>query len=137
MPSFAFYSDAGLTTTVGSTADFTQSVDGSTGAVVRTVYYGSTSVGRTLRAASDPGVDPIILSIVDSTPLAGSPVGDVTLALEETFYGRAPGAALSLGTQILGGVANAVPIYIRVLDTTETLGLNTDLSLAMVECEES
>lgn len=137
MPSFAFYSDPGLTTLVGSVADFAQSVDGSTGAVVRAVYYGSTSVGRTLRAASDPGVDPIVVSVVDSTPLAGSPVADVTLALESTFVGRAAGAPLSLGTQILGGVANAVPIYIRVLDTTETLGLNTDLSLAMVECEES
>lgn len=137
MPSFAFYSDAGLTTTVGSVADFAQSVDGSTGAVVRALYFGSTSVGRTLRAASDPGVDPIILSVVDSTPLGGSPVGDVTLALEATFFGRAPGVPLSLGPQILGGVANAVPIYIRVLDSTATLGHNTDLSLAMVECEES
>lgn len=137
MPSFAFYSDAGLTTLVGSMLDVAQSVDGSTGEVVRVVYYGSSSEGRTLRAASDPGVDPIILSIVDSTPLSGSPVGDVTLALEETFIARAPGAALSLGAQILGGIANAVPIYIRVLDSTETLGLNTDLSLAMVECEES
>lgn len=137
MSSFTFYSDPGLTTLAGSMLDFTQSVDGSTGAVVRTVYYGSTSVGRTLRALSDPGVDPIILSILDSTPLSGSPLSDVTLALEETFFGRSPGSPLSLGTQILGGVANAVPVYIRVLDTTETLGLNTDLSLAMVECEES
>lgn len=137
MPSFAFYADAGLTTTVGSVLDMAQSVDGSTGAVVHTVYYGSASVDRTLRAASDPGVDPIILSVVDSTPGSGSPVGDITLALEATFFGRAPGAPLSLGMQILGGVANAVPIYIRVLDSTATLGLNTDLSLAMVECEES
>ena len=136
MPSFNFFSDAGLTTPA-TLLDMAASVDGSTGAVTRTVYFGSASAGRVLRAASDPGVDEIVLSIADSAPLAGTPVGDVTLALDPTFSGRTAGSALSMGVQINSGVANAVPIYIKWHDSTGTLGVNTDVSLVMVETEET
>lgn len=136
MASFFFYSDAGLTAPLTGTLDFAQSVDGSTGAQVMTLYYGSAASDRVLRAAANPGVDSIVLSVVDAAVGAGSPASDVTLALEPTFASRAPGAALNMGVQINGGVANAIPVYVRVQDSTGTIGVNTDLTLTMTLCEE-
>lgn len=136
MPSFNFFADAGLTTPA-SLLDIAASVDGSTGAVTRTVYYGSPSSGRTLRAAANPGIADIVVSITDSAPSSGSPIADITLALEPLFSGRIAGQALSLGAVINSGVGNALPIYIRWLDSTAVIGVNTDLSLVMTECEET
>ena len=92
---------------------------------------------RTLRAAANPGVDPIVLSVVDAGAGTGSPATDVTLALDPTFAGRTAGAALTLGVQISGGVAAAVPIYVQVHDSTHAIAVNTDLSLTMTLCEET
>lgn len=136
MASFMFYTDVGLTTPLSGTLDFAQSVDGSTGAQVATLYFGSTAAGRTLRAASNPGVDALVLAVVDGAT-GGSPAGDVKLSLEPTFAGRTGGASLGLGVQINSGVANAVPIYVRVQDSTSTIGVNTDLSLVMTLAEET
>lgn len=135
MASFAFYTDPGLTTPLSGSLDFAQALDGSTGAVVATLYLGSTAPARILRAASNPGVDPIVLSITDSSA-GGSPASDLTLGLEETFSGRAPGAALTLGFQINGGIPNAVPVYVRAQDSTGDIGLHTDLALVLTPCEE-
>lgn len=137
MASFGFFSDPGLTTPFAGSLDFAQSSDGSTGAVVKTLYFGSAASGRVVRAASNPGVDSIVLSIVDSTPAGGSPASDVTIGFEETFFSRLPGLPLSLGTVINSGVGNAVPIFVRVQDSTGVLGINTDVSLAMTTLEET
>jgi hypothetical protein len=136
MASFYFYTDAGLTAPLAGSLDFAQSVDGSTGAVTAILYIGSAASGRTLRAASNPGVDPIVVTIVDAEPLAGSPLSDLTLALEPTFSGRVAGSSLDIGTQVNSGVANAVAIYVRAHDSTGTIGLNNDLSLVVTTCEE-
>jgi hypothetical protein len=61
----------------------------------------------------------------------------VTLALEPTFSDRTAGAALDIGVQVNSGVANAVPVYVRVHDSTGAIGINTDLSLVAVACEET
>lgn len=136
MASFFFHTDPGLTTPLAGTLDFAQSVDGSTGSQTATLYFGSTASGKTVRAASNPGVDSIVLSIADSSS-SGSPATDVTLALEPTFAGRSAGAALNLGLQVNSGVANAVPVYVRVHDSTGVIGVNTDLSLSMTLLEET
>ncbi len=136
MASFMFHTDVGLTTPLAGTLDFAQSVDGSTGAQVATLYFGSTAAGKTLRAASNPGVDTLVLAVVDGST-GGSPATDVTLSLEPTFAGRTAGASLSLGVQINSGVSAAVPIYVRVQDSTGTIGVNTDLSLVMTLAEEA
>ncbi len=136
MASFFFHIDAGLTTPLSGTLDFAQSVDGSTGAQVATLYFGSASSGRTLRAASNPGVDSIVLSIADADA-GGSPASNVTLALEPTFAGRSGGASLDIGVQVNSGAAAAVPIYVRVIDSTGVIGINTDLSLTATLCEET
>lgn len=136
MASFFFHTDPGLTTPLAGTLDFAQSVDGSTGSQTATLYFGSTASGKAVRAASNPGVDSIVLSIADSSS-GGSPATDVTLALEPTFAGRSAGAALNLGLQVNSGVANAVAVYVRVHDSTGSIGVNTDLSLTMTLLEET
>lgn len=137
MASFGFFSDPGLTTPLAGSLDFAQSRDGSTGAVVRTIYFGSAASGRVVRAASNPGVDSIVLSIVDGTPAGGSPSSDVTIGFDETFMSRLPGLSLSLGTVVNSGVSNAIAIYVRVQDSTGVLAVNTDISLAMNTLEET
>lgn len=137
MASFYFHTDPGLTSPLAGSLDFAQAVDGSTGAQVITLYFGSSAAGRMLRAASNPGADQIRLSIADATPSAGSPATDVTLSLDATFVGRTAGDALSLGVVVNSGAANAIPVYVRVHDSTRVLGVNTDLSLVMNLCEES
>lgn len=137
MSTFYFYADPGLTTPIAGALDFAQAVDGSTGPVQQTVYFGSAASGHVLRAASNPGSDPIVISIVDSALGSGSPATDVKLALEPTFSGRNGGDPLSLGPTIMSGVGNAVAIYIRVLDTTGAIGVHTDLSLVTNQWEET
>ena len=132
---FGVFTDAALTTPLTGTLDFAQAADGSTGPVVATVYIGSASPARVLRAIANPGVDPLVLTVTDSAS-GGSPAADVTIALEETFVGRAPAASLVLGTQINGGLPNAVAVYIRVEDSTGDIGLHTDLSLVLTLAEE-
>lgn len=135
MATFAVYTDAALTTPLTGSLVFAQSADGSTGAMVATIYIGSPVALRVLRAAANPGVDPLVLSVTDSSG-SGSPAADVTLGLEGGFVGRAPGAPLSIGTQINGGLANAVPVFIRVEDSTGDIGVHTDLALTLTVGEE-
>lgn len=137
MASFQFFTDPGLTTPLSGTLDFAQSIDGSTGPQQAILYFGSTASGRVLRAAANPGVDPIELSIVDASSGTGSPAADVRLALDPTFAGQAGGDPLTLGVQISSGSAAAVPIYVQLLDSTAAIGVNTDLSLVMTLCEET
>lgn len=137
MASFGFFSDPGLTTPFAGSLDFAQESTGSTGAVVKTLYFGSAASGRVVRAASNPGVDSIVLSIVNGTPGLGSPVSDVTIGLEETFFSRLPGLPLSLGTVVNSGVGNAIPIYVRMQDSTGVLGINANISLLMTTLEET
>lgn len=137
MASFGFFTDAGLTTPLSGTLDFAQAIDGSTGPQQAILYFGSAAAGRVLRAAANPGVDPIMINIVDAASGTGSPAADVRLALDPTFAGRAGGDPLSLGVQVSSGAPAAVPVYVEVLDSTGVIGINTDLSLVMTLCEET
>lgn len=128
--SFGFYSDAALTTPVAASLSFYQEATDPV-AESKIIYFGSTNAAKTLKAASAPGVDQIVLSVSDAAPGAGSPAADVKLALSAGGLATATGgASLSLGAQLAGGVANAVAIHIRVLDSTEVSAINTDLALA-------
>ena len=134
---FKFYSDAALTTLVTVPLTFSQTEPTPT-PEDKLIYFGSVASGKTIEATSDPGVDQIAVSTVDSASGSRSPATDVKLSL--TLGGLATataGAPLNLGTQVLSGTANAKSIYIRVLDSTGVVGTNTDLSLQTNNVTES
>ncbi|ABC29682.1 hypothetical protein HCH_02908 [Hahella chejuensis KCTC 2396] len=130
------YADSGLTTELLKLS-VNQKVDGSTGPVDTVIYIGSVEVSKKFEAASSPGVDQIVLSIADANPGDGHEATEVKLALSSGGLDSATaGASLNLGTQLLSGVANALPVHVRVQDATATLGVSTELSLATNNLQE-
>ncbi len=126
--SLGFFSDAGLLTPFPGPLSVTQKSDGSTGPVDNLLFLGSAVAGRKFQADSNPGIDPILLSIGDLTPAAGHLPTEVKLAT--TLLGldsAVAGADLNLGVEIISGVATAVEIYIRVDDATMVVGTEIDL----------
>lgn len=72
-----------------------------------------------LEATSDAGIDPIQVSISDSAPGSGVEGSHIKLALSEAGLASAiAGDPLSLGSSILGGVANAVKVWVRWVNST-------------------
>lgn len=127
--SFGFYSDPALTTPVASRLTFAQAVADPV-AVDRAIWFGSPLSGRICQAASDPGTDPVTITIVDANSGAGSQPEDVRLALTSGDLDTATGGApLALPATINGGVTGAVAVFIRVLDSTHASGVHNDLSL--------
>lgn len=109
--SFKFYSDISLTTPIVSALQFLQEISAPS-ALDKVVYFGSRSAGKVCRALSAPGADPVLLS------LSGPRAADVKLALSSAGLDSAVGGAdLDLGFQVSSGVANAVPVHVRVLDS--------------------
>lgn len=133
---FDFYADAGLTTPIVSLVQFLQAA-ASPVAADKVVYFGSPTAGRVARCLADPGVDPILVSVVDANAGSGVPATAVKLALSAGgLAGATGGAALSLGVAVNGGVVNAVPIHLRVLDPTHVVAVHTDLSISTSELGE-
>lgn len=126
------YLDAGLTTqfddathTLGASA-----INGGTGDGV--FWVGIPATDTKIQAASDPGIDQIVVSVVDGDDQTGVDATDVKLALSSAgLTGATGGAALNLGATILGGSANAVPVYYRWANDTGA-GVYTDISLSIV-----
>lgn len=132
-----FYADAGLTTELASLARSANS-DGSSGNVDAVIYIGSTAVGKTFRALSNPGVDQIVLSIADAASGSGHPASEVKLATSAGGLAAAvAGASLNLGTQILSGAGNAIAVYVRWLNTLVVPGVSTELSLSLNNLQET
>lgn len=128
--SLQFYLDANLTTPMTSALQFEQATDGSTGAQTRIVYLGSTANNRMFESEMNPGVDSIILSVVDNQPGVGQEAQNVKLALNPNdLINTAAGAPLALPATILSGVINAIPIYIQVENTQGVVSVDTSLSL--------
>ena len=129
--SLTFYSDSGLTTFATSITAL-QASDGSAAAEDRVVYLGSTVSGNKFRATSDPGVDQIVLSIVDAASGSGVEATHVKLATTSGGLGSALGGqALALGTQLLSGVANAQPIYVRIDTPALAVGVYSEITLSL------
>lgn len=127
--SFFFHTDAALTTPVVARLPFVQAVADPVPAD-RVLYFGSPRSGRICQAASDPGVDPVTIAIADANSGSGSPTGDVRLALTSGGLDTAVGGdPLTLPETIAGGVAGAVAVHVRVLDSTHASGVNRDLTL--------
>lgn len=133
--SLAFWADAGLTVPL-SRLDVIQAADDSLPAVDRTIYLGSTAAGKQFNAASDPGVDAIVLSV--SSVAAGIAATSVRLALIAGGLASAtPGAPLGLGTQLLSGAAHSLPIHVRVDLPATAVGRYENLQFALNELIET
>lgn len=134
MSTFAWYADAGLTVPL-TRGDF---VRGTTPADVnRVVYFGSPEAGKQLQNVNDPGVDPLQVTVVDA---GGGGVATADVRLASSFGGLAsatPGAALNIGSTILSGPANAVPVFVRVSSSLAVVGNYDDVSLRVADWLES
>lgn len=131
----AFFSDPGLTAPATSLVA-PQADDGSIAAVERRFYLGSAVAGKTFRAASNPGVDPIAVSVADSNGVTGATAARVRLALTQAGLASAtPGAPLVVGTQITS--ASPVSIWARLDGGALAAGMYTDLALVTSPVEET
>lgn len=122
--SLKFYTDAALTTEL-TTLEINQLFDGSSPDVDKIIYWGSVIAGRVFKATSDPGVDPIVIDIIDASAGAGIEDTNLKLALTSANLDSATaGASLTVGTQVLSGVGNAIAIHARsdtpTLSATDT-----------------
>lgn len=138
--SFKLFHDAALTQEISSANPLTatQETGGALGPVDKTIYFGSTATDTKVQAVSSPGVDPIIIDIVDADAGTGAPDTEFKLALSAGGLDTATaGASLSLSHTINSGVASAVPIYTRRTSALTVAGAYTDVSLASVSVIET
>lgn len=135
---FALYTDAGLTSLLASNPVFDESVDHSILADDVVIYLGSpdTTPDTKIQAASDPGVDPILVSITDADPAGDNDETSITLSDSSDFTGKVAGDPLNLGVEILDGVASAKPIYIRFRDATGAQHTDTDIGISITPVNE-
>jgi hypothetical protein len=130
--SFKFYHDSSLTQEITALNPLTATQDtaGVLGAVDKTIYFGSPLSGNQAEATSDPGVDAVVVSVVDANSGTGAPATEFKLALSSGGLATATaGAALTLSATILSGAANCVPIYTRRDSALAVAGSYTDITL--------
>lgn len=125
-----FYQDAGMTMPA-NILEALQSDDGSAAAVDRVAYLGSPVAGKKFQSTSAPGTAQMVVSVADSeTGLQIAPT-TVRLALSSGALASAtPGAALDVGTEILSGTGNAVPVHVRFDAAAIAAGVYDNLALA-------
>ncbi len=132
MTTLYLYDDAGLTTLATLPLAFTQDDLGVITPHQRRFYLGNADEGYAYQAASDPGVDPITLSVVDAVPASGQPASAIKLATTQAGLATAVGGAdLELAATILSGAVNAVQIWVQFDDATATIATDTDISLTL------
>lgn len=132
MTTLYLYDDAGLTTLATLPLAFTQDDLGVITPHQRRFYLGNADAGYIFQSASDPGVDPITLSVVDAVPASGQPASAIKLATTQAgLAGAVGGADLELAATILSGSVNAVQIWVQFDDATATVATDTDISLAL------
>ncbi len=132
MTTLYLYDDAGLTTLATLPLAFTQDDLGVITPHQRRFYLGNADAGYIFQAASDPGVDPITLSVVDAVPASGQPSSAIKLATTQAgLAGAVGGAALELAATLLSGSVNAVQIWVQFDDATATVATDNNISLAL------
>lgn len=132
MPIFNFYRDSALTSQVtgGSPIAAQQDALDTLPPVDVQLWFGSTASALKTRADSNPGVDPIIVSIVDTASGSGEPSTAVKLSTTQGgLAGATPGASLSIGAVINSGTANAMSFWARIDDAVLAVGAYADLKL--------
>lgn len=137
---FNLFHDSALTQPITSVNPLTATQDGGVllGAVDKTIYLGSTTSTNKLQVTASPGVNPLIVSIVDAASGTGAPSTEYKLALTSGGLATAvAGASLTLGATINGGVANAVPIFTRRTSAITAPGAYSDISINVATPYES
>jgi hypothetical protein len=95
------------------------------------LYLGSRATSRYLQAASNPGVDNLVVSVADTTPGSGPQASHVKLATSSAGLDSATaGASLSLGHTLNSGAANLQPVHIRV-EFESAASSDVSLSIAL------
>lgn len=126
---FGAYSNASLTTALTSIGKAFKD-DGSTGPVDVIFYIGSTTASKKILAASDPAIDAIPISVADSNGGTGQLATDIKLALSQGDLDTAvAGAAIDGPVQVLSGVPQALPVWMRLDPSNLAAGVYDDLSI--------
>lgn len=100
-------------------------------------WFGSPDDTKKVQANSAPGVDQITVSVADALPAGGQASTAIRLATTSGgLAGASPGASLSLGVEILGGVANAQEIWVRIRASNHAVAYYDDLSITMNQLTE-
>ena len=101
-------------------------------------WFGSTTSGVKLQAASNPGTDHLFLSVLDSATGTGHATTAIKLATTSGGLATATaGVALDLDTAIYGGAALAEEIWIEVTDAVGQVAKSTELSLSLTAWVQS
>lgn len=101
-------------------------------------WFGSTTSGYQLQAASDPGTDHLFLSITDSATGTGHATTAVKLATTSGGLSTATaGAALDLGTVLYGGASLAQELWVQVTDAIGAVSKSTELGLELTAWVQS
>lgn len=137
---FKFYHDSALTEeiTVANPLSAVQDDVGSLAPTDYQIYFGSTASGTSVQATSNPGVDPIEVSLLDSDVGTGEVVEAVKLST--TLLGldaAVAGDPLEIGTTVSSGVGNAYAIWVRIDPTQGNVGTYTDISIVTNGLTES
>jgi hypothetical protein len=120
---FGFYLDENLTqpANLNTPINIILNTAGGGAYVDLQLWFGSTDSTKKCQAASDPGVDQITITIRDTSPTIHEP--DPTngpywvLALTQSDLATNPkNNSINIGTEVLGGVANAVSFWLRIFE---------------------
>ena len=115
--SFAIYLDAGLTT-VATGVTFSHKTDGSLDPAKRQLWIGSADADIMLQAASDPGVDPLTLSITQLHPARANSA--TVVAGDRRRIGTSNNTIFEAGNN--GTTASSPPTWNTTLGDTTTDG---------------
>lgn len=128
---YGFYADFGMTQPLSS-LNFSRASDGSSAPEDKVFYIGTKSDNKDLYAASNPGVDSILLSIVDADGSAGLTPAMCKLAImQEELDNAIAGAPCDLGTMGTPNGAGAYAcweIWVRITTPLLAEGSYTDLT---------
>lgn len=136
MTTQTFYTDAALTTPLAVALSVKQRTDNSLPPADLQLWLGHDNDALKLQASSNPGVDQIVISVVDANAGSGNPTTAVKLATTQLGLDSAvAGDPLNAGVTIVGGAGGAFEFWARVEDLTDTEGTYTDLSFESSDCD--
>jgi hypothetical protein len=120
---FGFYLDENLTQPVNlnTPINIILNTAGGGAYVDFQLWFGSTDSTKKCQAASNPGVDQITITINDTNPTIHQPNpinGPYwVLALTQSALATNPkNNSINIGTEVLGGVANAISFWLRIFE---------------------